>query len=86
MRVSEEALQQAIIYTENAKQGLERNLQYMKSSTSSMFSQWNDAHVDRFMRQLDLFDSYVKNTAGNMDRVCETLRIYINKVQEYNQG
>lgn len=85
MRITEEALMQAIAYTENAKIGLEQNLQYMKNTTSSMLSEWNDAHVDRYMEQLDLFDSYVKNTAGNMDSICESLRAYLNMVRQYNQ-
>jgi len=84
MRITEEALMQAIRYTQNAQEGLGRNLQYMKSTTTPLLSEWHDAHVERFLQQLDLYDSYAKNVQGNMDRIVETLKAYLNMLQQYN--
>lgn len=84
MRLTEEAVQQAISFTQNAKRGLEDNYNYMRNSTASLLTQWNDSNVERFMEVLDLFDSYVKNTAANMDEISNTLRSYLQFMHDYN--
>ena len=84
MRLTEEALLQAINYTNVAQQDLQNNLNYMRSSTVAMLNEWHDAHVARFLEELELFDSYVQVTSQNMEEVKSILRSYISFIEQYN--
>lgn len=84
MRLSEEALWQAINYTNTAQQDLQNNLNYMRSSTVPLLAEWKDAHVARFLEELELFDSYVSVTSQNMEEIKSILRSYISFIEQYN--
>ncbi len=84
MRLTEEAIMQAIRYTQQQKSDLESNYAYMKNTTTSLLIEWKDKHVERFLDMMELFDSYVKNTAANMDRIEEVLRDHLRFLIEYN--
>lgn len=84
MRLTEEAILQAINYTNVAQQDLQNNLNYMRSSTVSMLNEWHDANVSRFLEELELFDSYVQVTSQNMEEVKSILRSYISFIEQYN--
>lgn len=84
MKITEEAVYQAISLTNEAKTSLENNYSYMRSAVMPMLQQWHDRNVEQFMEMLDHFDSYVKVTANNMDEISETLRTYLRIMQQYN--
>jgi hypothetical protein len=84
MKLTEEAVYRAINYTETAQQDLLSNLEYMKSSTTAHLVEWHDTHVERFLEQLELFDSYVRNTVQNMEKVKDHLNQILNFMRTYN--
>lgn len=84
MKITEEAVYQAISLTNEAKSSLENNYNYMRSAVTPMLQQWRDRNVEQFMEMLEHFDSYVKVTASNMDEINETLRTYLQIMQQYN--
>lgn len=84
MRITEEAVYGAIRLTTQAKSDLENNYNYMRSTVTPLLQQWKDRNVEQFMELLEHFDSYVKVTANNLDSINESLRLYLNIMQQYN--
>lgn len=82
--LDEGAIQQAISYTQEAKNCLERNYAHMKDGTMEYLVEWKDAHVTRYAEQLEAFDSYVKNCAAQLDYIEECLRADLNFLANYN--
>lgn len=83
MIISEEALRRAIVLTEQARDKLGINYNYMKSNTSVAVASWKDANVSKYFELMELFDSYVKNTAAGMNKIIELLRDYLRMVENY---
>lgn len=85
IKLTEEAVYQAIHFTTEAKNTLANNYTYMRSTVTPLLQEWNDKNVTQFMEILDHFDSYVKATAGNLDRINEMLRHYLVIMEDYNR-
>lgn len=85
IRLTEEAVYQAMHLTTEAKTTLANNYNYMRSSVTPLLQEWNDKNVGHFMEILDHFDNYVKATAGNLDRINEMLRQYLAIMEDYNR-
>lgn len=84
MRITEEAVYNAMRLTTQAKSELENNYNYMRSTVTPLLQQWKDRNVEQFMELLEHYDSYVKVTANNLDRINESLRLYLSIMQQYN--
>ena len=84
MRITEDAVYRAIQLTDDARSTLENNFNYMRSSVTPMLNEWKDNNVQQFLELLDHFDSYVKVTAGNMERINESLRALLQAMAAYN--
>lgn len=84
MTIKEEAVRQAIRYSEDAKQALENNFNYMRSTTGNLLDQWNDANTARYVEMLELFDNYVKTTSANMDEIIQVLNHYLSFLNEFS--
>ena len=84
MRITEDAVNEAVRFTKAARQQLESNYNYMRSGTTPYLAEWHDANVERFMEVLELFDSYIKTTSSTMEEIEQKLLHYIAFIQQYN--
>jgi hypothetical protein len=56
----------------------------MRNTVMPLLAEWKDKNVEHFMEIMELFDSYVKVTASNMDNITEILKYLQQQIIWYN--
>ena len=84
MRMSLYAIEKVMRYSEEARDQLIRNLEWVKGSVIGETSQLKETAADQCLKELELFDTYVKNLAADLEHINELMRTHKKFIEEMN--